>query len=110
MADRYTRLASVLMDVEAALRQHGLWEAAAPDDAALASTQPFCIDTLSLPQWLQFVMIPRFYAMIDARGDLPERCAIQPVAEMYFQGLGLHVTALMTALQDMDALFETPAP
>ncbi|HEY9035784.1 MAG TPA: YqcC family protein [Pseudomonadales bacterium] len=105
MTDRHIQLASVLMDIEAALRQHELWAQDAPSEEQLASTQPFCIDTLEFPQWVQFVMLPRFYAMIEVRAELPERCSIHPVAEMYFQGLDKEVTALMAALRELDGLF-----
>ena len=105
MTDRHIQVASVLMDIEAALRQYDLWQAEPPSEEQLASTQPFHIDTLELPQWLQFVMMPRFYAIIEVRGELPERCAIHPVAEMYFQGLDKDVSALMTALRELDGLF-----
>ncbi|TNF33141.1 MAG: YqcC family protein [Gammaproteobacteria bacterium] len=105
MSDRHTDIASLLIDIEAALRQHGLWEAEPPTDEQLASTQPFCIDTLAFPQWLQFVMIPRFYAIIEVRGELPANCSISPVAEVYFDALGQDVRALMAALERLDALF-----
>lgn len=105
MTDRHIQVASILMDIEAALRQHDLWAAESPTDEQLASTQPFHIDTLAFPQWLQFVMIPRFYAVIEVRGELPERCEIHPVAEVYFQGLDKEVGSLMAALRELDGLF-----
>jgi len=105
MTDRHTDIASLLIDIEAALRQHGLWETEPPTDEQLASTQPFCIDTLAFPQWLQFVMIPRFYAIIEVRGELPANCSITPVAELYFQGIGMEASALITALEQLDAIF-----
>ena len=48
-----TEIAEVLIDIEAQLRQLGLWDKIPPSTEALASTQPFCVDTLTLPQWLQ---------------------------------------------------------
>ena len=47
-----TDIAEVLIDIEAQLRQLNLWQRVAPPEEALASTEPFCVDTLSLPQWL----------------------------------------------------------
>ena len=32
----------------------------------------FCVDTLSLPQWLQFVFLPRLYLLLE-RNPLPDR-------------------------------------
>lgn len=105
MTDRHTDIASLLIDIEAALRQMQLWESEWPGEEALASVEPFCIDTLSLPQWLQFVLIPRFYALIEAEADLPVKCGVAPYAEEYFRGLEMDVAALMRALQQLDEMF-----
>ncbi len=71
-----TEIAEVLIDIEAQLRQLGLWQRIPPSTEALASTEPFCVDTLTLPQWLQFVFIPTIYRMLEAGEPLPERCGI----------------------------------
>ncbi len=97
-----TDVAEILIDIEGELRQLGLWDKIPPSSAALASTEPFCVDTLSLPQWLQFVFIPRLYQMLEAGQSLPSECAIAPMAEEYFRGTELAVQELVTALQRMD--------
>ena len=84
--DRCVRLAGLLIDLEAELRNRRLWDAEAPDPLALASTQPFCIDTLSFPRWLQFVFLPRMRAMVAAGDALSQQCAIAEMAEMHFAG------------------------
>ena len=56
-----TDVAEVLIDIEAELRRLGLWDAAPPPAEALASTEPFAIDTLTPPQWLQFIFLPTLY-------------------------------------------------
>ena len=53
MHDIPDRIADVLLQVEAALRTGGKWEAHQPSEAALGSPVPFCMDTLSFEQWLQ---------------------------------------------------------
>jgi len=62
-----------------------LWQSNKPSAAALASTQPFCIDTLSFPQWLQFIFLPRMQAIIETGAALPSKCGIAPLAEEYFK-------------------------
>jgi len=90
------RVAALLIDLEAHLRNRLLWDAEEPDPAALASTQPFCIDTLSFPQWLQFVFLPRMRLLLDADLPLPAQCAIAEMAEMQFgAGDGAEVIALL---------------
>ncbi|MBN7798298.1 YqcC family protein [Parahaliea mediterranea] len=99
-----TEVAEVLIDIEAQLRQLGLWDRIPPSSEALASTEPFCVDTLTLPQWLQFVFLPTLYQLLEEEQPLPGRCAITPLAQEYFRGAGLHIDGLMAALQRVDDL------
>jgi uncharacterized protein YqcC (DUF446 family) len=102
-----TAVSAVLIDIEAELRRLDLWEAEPPSSEALTSTQPFCIDTLTLPQWLQFVFLPTLYHMLEQEQPLPRRCAITPMAEEYFRGAQLPVTGLLAALQQVDDLLNS---
>ncbi len=97
-------VAALLIDIEAQLRQLDLWQAEPPGADALASTQPFCIDTLSFSQWLQFVFVPSMYHLIEAEQTLPLGCAIAPMAEEYFRGLSLPSGALERSLLEVDRL------
>jgi uncharacterized protein YqcC (DUF446 family) len=99
-----TEVAEVLIDIEARLRQLGLWDKQPPSAEALASDQPFCIDTLTLPQWLQFIFLPTIYRMLEQQQPLPDRCAIAPMAEEFFRGSGLATGELLIALQQIDEL------
>lgn len=99
-----TEIAEVLIDIEAQLRQLGQWHKARPSAEALASEQPFCVDTLTLPQWLQFIFLPTIYAMLQEGQALPQRCGIAPMAEEYFRGTGLRSTELVAALLRIDEL------
>jgi uncharacterized protein YqcC (DUF446 family) len=101
------RVASLLGELESALRAAGLWEAAHPDHVALDSAQPFCVDTLRLPQWLQWVFLPRMRALLDARAPLPARCGIAAMAEMYFMGQeGAALERLIALLGEIDRAIE----
>ena len=104
-----TEVAEVLIDIEAQLRQLGLWDKIPPSTEALASTQPFCIDTLTLPQWLQFVFLPTMYQMLEEQQALPERCGIAPMAEEFFRGSGLAVDELVRSLEKIDGLLSGSA-
>ncbi len=95
-------IASLLIDIEAELRRLRLWEAEPPTPEALASTEPFCVDTLSFPQWLQFVFLPRMHALVAAEQLPPGRCEITPLAEQYFGSSKLDVLALLRALDALD--------
>lgn len=104
-----TEIAAVLIDIEAQLRQLGLWDKVSPGAAALASREPFCVDTLTFPQWLQFIFLPTLYRMLEAGEALPERSGIAPMAEEYFRGRGLRSVDLEAALRCIDELLTVGA-
>jgi uncharacterized protein YqcC (DUF446 family) len=99
-----TEVAEVLIDIEAQLRQLGQWSKLQPPAEALASDLPFCVDTLTFPQWLQFVLLPTLYTMLQEGQTLPERCGVAPMAEEYFRGTGLRSSELVAALVRIDEL------
>ncbi len=99
-----TDIAEVLIDIEAQLRQLGMWDKIPPSTEALASSEPFCVDTLTLPQWLQFVFLPTMYQMLEDELPLPERCGITPMAEEFFRGTNVGATELLASLVKIDDL------
>ncbi|RYZ86942.1 MAG: YqcC family protein [Moraxellaceae bacterium] len=104
MSLKHITVAEILMDIEKELRDLQLWESASPSAEALASTQPFAIDTLNFPQWLQFIYIPRLYMMVEQRLPLPGVSGVKPMAEEYFQVLNLNSAVLILHLGRMDKL------
>jgi uncharacterized protein YqcC (DUF446 family) len=97
-------IAAVLIYIEAQLRQLNLWDKIPPSTQALASVQPFCVDTLTFPQWLQFVFIPTLYQMMEAGEPLPEACSIAPMADAYFRHTGAVLEPLLASLGLIDDL------
>lgn len=79
-------LADLLMDLQMAMQDCGVWGCKQPTQEALQSKAPFCVDTMDFEQWLRFVMIERFKAMLATGSDLPKRCHISPMAEEAFKG------------------------
>lgn len=104
MSSKHIAVAEILMDIEKELRELRLWEFEIPSDEALASTQPFAIDTLNFPQWLQFIFIPRLYAMVEQCSPLPSVSGVKPMAEEYFGVLKLNSSALLVHLEQIDKL------
>lgn len=99
-----TAIAALLIDIEAQLRTLDLWDKVPPPPAALVSDQPFSIDTLTLPQWLQFIFLPTIYGLLEQGEPLPGRCGIAPMAEEYFRGTALASAPLEAALLKLDQL------
>lgn len=93
----------LLLDaVEAELRALQEWRTTPPSADALASTAPFCVDTLTLPEWLQFVFLPRMRWLLNSAQPLPGQCGIAPMAEEYFRHRSHNNQRLTELLQKID--------
>jgi uncharacterized protein YqcC (DUF446 family) len=104
MMDKHSEVAKLLMDIEQALRELRLWDSETPTADALASTEPFAVDRLNFPQWLQFIFIPRLCFVVAHRLALPNQCGVAPMAEQYFQPLRVNSAPVIACLQKIDSL------
>jgi len=84
---RERALLAVVDGLEAELRRAQLWDPEPPSEDMLTSSQPFCIDTLALSQWLQWLLIPRMRSVLAGERPMPTRSAIYPLAEDCFEHL-----------------------
>ena len=90
----------ILEDIEQVMRDDKLWHATPPDAEAFESKEPFSVDTMSAEQWLQWVLVPRMYALLAAGSPMPTRFAITP----YFEVAMPEATLLLRQLQRLDDL------
>lgn len=97
-------IAEVLMDIEKELRDLQLWDEEMISEEALSSEQPFAVDTMTFPQWLQFIFLPRMYFLLSQQKSLPTNCGIAPMAEHYFSSIKLHSVPLIGLLKKIDEL------
>ena len=84
MTDSST-LADQLDAIERYLKAHQLWSSDTPAPAALASTEPFAVDTLSFEQWLQFLFLPKARQYVLQHDCLPPGMSIAPMAKEVYQ-------------------------
>ncbi|HHH39621.1 MAG TPA: YqcC family protein [Sedimenticola sp.] len=100
------RVAETLGEMEREMRRIGHWTAEPPSAEALASTFPFCYDTLQFQEWLQWVFIPRLGAVLEGRHPLPEKSDMAPLAEVWFQeqGMALEAARLLEIIRELDRL------
>ncbi|ALB56008.1 YqcC family protein [Cronobacter universalis] len=103
--ERHQRVRQQLQRVEQALRHHQQWQSAAPHSSAFESTQPFCMDTLEPYEWLQWVLIPRLHALLDAGAPLPQAFAVAPYYEVALEAGHPARDAVLVTLVELDALF-----
>ncbi len=76
-----SKIADVLLEVEANLRIHGKWDECKPKANDLNSSIPFCMDTLKFEQWLQWIFLPTMKDSIEKTKPLPLESAIFEYAE-----------------------------
>jgi uncharacterized protein YqcC (DUF446 family) len=98
------RIADVLLEVEANLRTSGKWEQQPPDNRDLSSGQPFCIDTLSFEQWLQWVFLPRMKRIIEQQKPLPAKSGIYVYAHEYLRNSDVSTASLLKLIKRFDDL------
>ena len=98
-----SKVLQLLKQLEQQLMLQKLWQTLPPSEEALASTQPFCIDTLSFEQWLQFIFIVKIKLMIEQGMALPSQISLTPMAEEAFKHLGEKANNLIKVIADIDA-------
>ena len=102
--NQYLLVAGLLGELTAELQRLERWQADHPGSEALASELPFCVDTLSFDQWLQFVLIPRMEQLVLLQAPLPTSVSLYPMAsEVYKEGLA-EVEALLRLIARFDLL------
>jgi len=104
MHDIPLRIADVLLEVEANLRISGKWEPEQPTEKALASDQPFCLDTLAFEQWLQWIFLPRMKEIVEHAHPLPIKSGIYEYAEECLHNKDLQSSDLLTLIKRFDDL------
>ena len=65
MSDQHLSIAQTLRAITAEMQRQSLWQDQPPTAEQLGSKLPFCVDTLTFVQWLQWVMFPRLFVIID---------------------------------------------
>jgi uncharacterized protein YqcC (DUF446 family) len=102
MDDRVPALADQLLLIERELRALGAWASSPPAPEALASQEPFCLDTLAFDQWLQWIFLPRMKRILERGEPLPSVSGILAMAEMVYRDQPQRVAGLCAALETFD--------
>ncbi|WP_245584138.1 YqcC family protein [Saccharospirillum impatiens] len=97
-----SELSYLLDELEVELREQGYWNDVPPTPEALASSQPFAVDTLSLPEWLQWIYLQRLRALIDAGLPLPTGAQVKPYAEEALKFEQRPTTPLLAIIDRID--------
>jgi uncharacterized protein YqcC (DUF446 family) len=101
-------LIELMQRLESEMKMLGLWSAESPPTKALESLEPFCVDTLSFSEWVQWVMIPRMHHLILTGQPLPTHSSITPMAEEDLKGLEHKTSQLRKLLHAFDQRLTLP--
>ena len=95
----------LLDNLEHHLKQLQLWQQELPPLQALNSNAPFCCDTLSFEQWLQFIFIPKMREIIELDVPLSVSMTLLPMAEQSWQVQLSQYQDLLEIIRAFDQLF-----
>ena len=94
--------AQLLEELSKELQRLNLWQAQQPSLLELSSSAPFCCDTLTFEQWLQFIFIEKISDMINKGQTLPAKIALTPMAEVSFKHLSGQAESLLVIIKKID--------
>ncbi|WP_417796811.1 YqcC family protein [Stutzerimonas nitrititolerans] len=104
MDERFHALAEQLLLIERELRVLGMWSATPPTQEALASCEPFCVDTLAFEEWLQWIFLPRMKVILENDEALPAASGILVMAELVYRDRQPSACGLLESLGAFDRL------
>lgn len=106
--EKAKELGRILQSLQQVMIEASHWAEVAIDPAALDSQQPFCLDTMTFSQWLQFVMIPSMQRLIDTKQALPKLIkgqGIEPMASESYSSLEVE-QAIIAKICELDDLLQ----
>lgn len=99
--DTSQKIWQLLNEIEIEMRELSEWQSAPPQAAAFTSNEPFCLDSMTPYEWLQWMLLPKMKALLDSETALPGRFMISP----YFEETLLEQHfSLLLLLRRLDAL------
>ncbi|MEZ6194529.1 MAG: YqcC family protein [Planctomycetota bacterium] len=103
--DEATEIRTRLRAIIEAMKAIDFWQEEPLPPAALSFRRAFGADTMSFPQWLQFVLVPRVESILAGEGTLPDGSALAVYAARDLDGLD-EAAALIARLREFDALVD----
>ncbi|MGB1239934.1 MAG: YqcC family protein [Pseudomonadales bacterium] len=96
-------IANALQQLTLQMQRDGLWQDEMPAPEKLASKLPFCVDTLTFTQWLQWVMFPKLFALLEAGATLPANSNMATMAEQAFKQYPQDTDTLLGCVTALDS-------
>ena len=86
--------------LEHAIKQCGVWPTVKPSQLALASQQPFAVDTMDFVSWLVFIFLKKCRALV-AQKQLPPPMAVAPAAQVALSSCEKAIIEILTSLDTL---------
>lgn len=99
------RIAELVFKIEVEMRRISLWSVEKPENHMIQSQLPFCCDSLTVEQWLQWVFLPRMKHILVQDLDLPTKSDIHPYAEEFLMDRPQDTVQLLSLIKEFDDLF-----
>lgn len=99
---QHEKLLEIISAIQGEMLQQSLWQTESPTEAALSSTEPFCVDTLAFIEWVQWIMLPRLNYMVEQRLPLPNNSDIFSMAEEAFKSMSEETDNLLALILELD--------
>ncbi|STO53960.1 Domain of uncharacterised function, DUF446 [Canicola haemoglobinophilus] len=96
-----------LQALQQVMQNLDLWQSYPPEEQAFLSTEPFSVDTMSANEWLQWIFIPRMYALLESGQSLPHKMAITPYIEEALKDLD-RLNELLQPIYEIEKLCQNP--
>lgn len=100
--DKYEKVAEKLSEIVAEMKRLGRWRSTEPAVEKFQDMGPFGINTMSLEEWIQFVLVQRVEEIVQKKGVFPAS-TISSYAVKYFDG-DPDGKALLKLIVDFDAI------
>lgn len=99
---QHSELLEILNAISTEMVLKELWQSTAPSDEALSSTQPFCVDTLTFGEWMQWIMLPKLEQMAKSQAPLPSNSDMFSMAEEAFKRAEVDTQTLLGLVLKLD--------
>lgn len=104
---QHSELLSILNAISLQMQEKNLWQATQPSKEALSSPEPFCVDTLTFCEWIQWIMLPRLEKMAHAQARLPGNSDMFSMAEEAFKNVDAETEELLNLILRLDQCLRT---
>lgn len=95
-------LIRLLIEIEGEMKDRDLWSEIPPQPDAFESTVPFFTDRMAFTDWLQWVFVARFQALLEGDHPLPPKSSVHPMAEEMFRELSVNTDPLLNLIAAFD--------